>query len=69
MITSPGSTFAAAAGAVAAGTVLTLAAAAPWLVGGALLCLILAMLRGLPQCVRDLGTDLRGQSAGADRLG
>jgi hypothetical protein len=69
VITSPGSTFAAAAGAVAAGTVLTLAAAAPWLFGGALLCLILAIFRGLPQCVRDLGRDLRGQGAEADRPG
>jgi len=66
-LTSPGSTFASSAGAVAAGTVLTLSAAAPWLFGGVLLCLIIAMVRGLPQCVRDLQTDLRGQGATADR--
>jgi len=69
VITSPGSTFAASAGAVAAGTVLTLAAAAPALFGGMLLCLTVAMFRGLPQCVRDLGRDLRGQGAEPGRQG
>jgi hypothetical protein len=68
-LTSPGSTFAASAGAVAAGTILTLSAAAPWLFGGALLCLIIAMVRGLPQCARDLQANLRGQGAAADRPG
>jgi hypothetical protein len=66
-LTSPGSTFAASAGAVAAGTILTLSAVAPWLFGGFLLCLIIAMARGLPQCVRDLQLGLRGQGAAADR--
>jgi hypothetical protein len=69
VLTSPGSTFAASAGAVVAGTILTLSAAAPWLFGGVLLCLIVAMFRGLPQCVRDLRLDLRGQGAATDRLG
>jgi hypothetical protein len=66
-LTSPGSTFAASAGAVAAGTILTLSAAAPWLFGGVLLCLIIAMVRGLPQCVRDLQANLGGQGAAAER--
>lgn len=68
-LTSPGSTLATSAEAVAAGTILTLAAAAPWLLGGVLLCVLIAMFRGLPQCVRDLGRDLRGQGAEADRPG
>ncbi len=67
VLTSPGSTFATSAGTVAAGTILTLSAAAPWLFGGVLLCLIIAMARGLPQCVRDLQLGLRGQGAAADR--
>jgi hypothetical protein len=66
-LTSPGGTFAVSAEAVAAGTILTLAMAAPWLLGGVLLCLIIAMFRGLPQCVRELGMDLRGEQAAADR--
>jgi hypothetical protein len=66
-VTSPGSTFVASAEAVAAGTVLTLAATAPWLFGGVLICLIVAMFRGLVQCVRDLGAGLRGEIVPADR--
>lgn len=45
----------------AEGTILTLAAAAPWLFGGEALGLILALFRGLPQCVRDLRAGLRGE--------
>jgi hypothetical protein len=44
----------------AEGTILTLAAAAPWLFGGEALGLVLALFRGLPQCVRDLRAGLRG---------
>jgi len=44
----------------AEGTILTLAAVAPWLFTGVLVGLIIAMFRGLPQCVRDLRTELRG---------
>jgi hypothetical protein len=62
-LTSPGSTFATSAEAVAAGTILTLAAAAPWLLGGVLLCVLIAMFRGLPQCVRDLRWELSGRAA------
>lgn len=46
--------------AAAEGTILTLAAAAPWLFGGEALGLTLALFRGLPRCVRDLGIELRG---------
>ena len=45
----------------AEGTILTLAAAAPWLFGGEALALIVAMFRGLPQCISDLGAGLRGE--------
>jgi hypothetical protein len=45
----------------AEGTILTLAAAAPWLFGGEVLGLAFALFRGLPQCVRDLRAGLRGE--------
>lgn len=45
----------------AEGIILTLAAAAPWLFGGEALALTVAMFRGLPQCVSDLGAGLRGE--------
>jgi hypothetical protein len=44
----------------AEGTILTLAAVAPWLFVGVIVGLAIALFRGLPQCVRDLRTDLRG---------
>jgi hypothetical protein len=44
------------------GTVLTLAAVAPWLFAGVLIGLVIAMFNGLPQCVRDLRTELRGDA-------
>jgi hypothetical protein len=44
----------------AEGTILTLAAVAPWLFAGVIIALILAMFRGLPQCVRDLRSELHG---------
>jgi hypothetical protein len=47
----------------AEGTILTLAAAAPWLFGGEALGLVVALFRGLPQCVRDLRAGLRGPVA------
>jgi hypothetical protein len=58
-LTSPGSTFADSVAAIAAGIFLTLAAAAPWLFGGIILALIIAVFRGLPQSVRDLRAHLR----------
>jgi hypothetical protein len=44
----------------AEGTILTLAATAPWLFVGVVAGLAIAMFRGLPQCVRDLRAELRG---------
>lgn len=41
------------------GTVLTLAALAPWLLGGTVLGVGLAIPRGLVQCARDLKRELR----------
>lgn len=41
------------------GTALTLANVAPWLFAGVILYLIVAWVRGLPQCVSDLRRDLR----------
>ena len=49
----------------AAGTVLTLAAAAPWLFGGQALALLVALFRGLPQSVRELRAGLRGDDVPA----
>jgi hypothetical protein len=42
------------------GIVLTLAAVAPWLFSGVIIGLVIALVRGLPQCVRDLSAELRG---------
>jgi hypothetical protein len=42
-----------------AGTALTLANVAPWLFAGVIVYLIVAWVRGLPQCVTDLRRDLR----------
>ena len=44
----------------AEGTILTLAAVAPWLFSGVIAGLAIALFRGLPQCVSDLRTQLRG---------
>jgi len=65
-LTSPGSTVTTSAEAIAAGTFLTLSDAAPWLLLGVLLCVIIAMFRGLPQCVRDLRLELSGRAASPD---
>src|ERR1700728_4840149 len=46
--------------AAAEGIVLTLAAVAPWLFSGVLIGLVIALMRGLLQCVRDLSAELRG---------
>jgi hypothetical protein len=45
---------------VAGGTLLTLAAVAPWLFAGTAGAVTIALFRGLPQCVRDLRAGLRG---------
>jgi hypothetical protein len=44
----------------AEGIILALAAVAPWLFAGVIIGLIIALFRGLPQCVRDLSAELRG---------
>jgi hypothetical protein len=46
--------------AAAEGIILTLAAVAPWLFSGVVIGLVIALTRGLPQCVRDLSAELRG---------
>jgi hypothetical protein len=46
---------------VAEGTILTLASVAPWLFVGVILGLIIALVRGLPGCVRDLSAEMRGE--------
>ena len=45
------------------GIVLTLASVAPWLFGGMILGVVVAMFGGLPRCVSEFRADLRG---GAD---
>lgn len=45
------------------GTLLVLADVAPWLFAGTALCIVIAMFRGLPQCVRDLRTGPAVRSA------
>jgi hypothetical protein len=47
----------------AEGVILALAAIAPWLFTGVVAGLIIAVFRGLPQSVRDLGAELRGDYA------
>ena len=54
-LTSQGSTIIS----TLAGTALTLANVAPWLFAGVILYLIVAWVRGLPECVTDLRRDLR----------
>lgn len=41
------------------GSVVTLAGAAPWLAAGMILTVIIALVRGLPRCIRDLYRELR----------
>ena len=44
----------------AEGVILTLAAVAPWLFAGVIIGLAIALFRGLPPCLSDLRTELRG---------
>jgi len=46
---------------VAEGTLLMLAGVAPWLFAGTIGSVVIAMFRGLPQCVRSLRSDLTGR--------
>jgi hypothetical protein len=59
-ITSHADTVRHALTSAAEGTILTLAAVAPWLFAGVLIGLAIAMFRGLPQCIQDLRDELRG---------
>ena len=52
---------------VAEGAVLTLAGVAPWLFAGVALGLVIAMTRGLRQCLRDLAAELRGDLPSPER--
>lgn len=49
------------------GTLLALAATAPWLLVGTVAYLAAAMLRGLPRCVADLRLAIGGEAPGAGR--
>ena len=60
VITSHADTVRHALTSAAEGTILTLAAVAPWLFAGVLIGLAIAMFRGLPQCIQDLRDELRG---------
>jgi hypothetical protein len=51
------------------GTILTLASVAPWLFAGTVICVAAAMMRGLPQCIRDLRAGLRGEAGAASPRG
>jgi hypothetical protein len=51
---------AASPGLVLADIFLALSTAAPWLFGGVVAALLIATVRGLPQCVRDLRARLTG---------
>ncbi|MHB1432715.1 MAG: DUF6542 domain-containing protein, partial [Streptosporangiaceae bacterium] len=56
-------------GRMGAGIFLTLSAAAPWMLGGLAGALAIALLRGLPQRVRDLRADVAGRGSGGPRDG
>ena len=56
-------------GRIGAGIFLTLSAAAPWMFGGLASALAIAVLRGLPQRVRDLRADVTGRGSGGPRDG
>jgi hypothetical protein len=49
---------------VVEGTLLTLAAVAPWLFAGTALGAAASATRGLRECVRELSAELRGEAAG-----
>ena len=57
---------AASAGLVLAGIFLTLSTAAPWMFGGLAGALLIATVRGLPRCVRDLQDELSGAALPGD---
>jgi hypothetical protein len=46
---------------VVLGSVVMLAGLAPWLAAGMILTVIIALVRGLPRCIRDLYRELRSR--------
>jgi hypothetical protein len=64
LVTLPGGGRRGLALPVAGGTLLTLAAAAPWLFAGTAGAVVIALFRGLPRCVRDLRAGLHGWPTG-----
>jgi len=52
------------AGLVGVNVFVTLGTAAPWMFGGIAGALVIASVRGLPQCIRDLRAELLGRQAG-----
>jgi hypothetical protein len=68
-LTAPGSFGHGAVLSILEGTLLALAAVAPWLFAGTAVCIVFAMFRGLPQCIRDLRTGPTARSAGRAGLG
>jgi hypothetical protein len=69
LLTAQGSSSRGSAMSVIEGTFLTLADVAPWLFSGTAICVGVATMRGLPQCVRDLRAGLRGEVRSADLRG
>ena len=65
LISMHASHVAASAAVAATGIALTLSSAAPWLFGGLGVALLIATVRGLPRCVRQLRAELRGKAAAA----
>jgi hypothetical protein len=61
-MTAQGSSHHGSALSVLEGTFLALAGLAPWLFAGTAVCLAVAMMRGLPQCIRDLRGAARATS-------
>ena len=64
LVTLPGGGRRGLALPVAGGTLLTLAAVAPWLFAGTAGAVVIALFRGLPRCVRDLRAGLHGWPTG-----
>jgi len=69
VLTAQGTSSHGSALSVVEGTFLTLADVAPWLFAGTAGCILIAMRRGLPQCVRDLQANLRGEARQAGEAG
>jgi hypothetical protein len=69
IVIAPGSSGHATVLSVLEGTLLALAEVAPWLFAGTAVCIVIAMFRGLPQCVRDLRTGSAVRSASRSGLG